>query len=87
MHQLNDTRFKAFHDISDYNSKYGKRIGQPFPKVYRNTDIPGTVRSKSFQKHGVDGDKFIDYNSETIKPSLTKGMVDFNKQFNHRESI
>ena len=26
VHQLNDTRFEAFHDISDYNSKFGKRI-------------------------------------------------------------
>ena len=26
VNQLNDTRFEAFHDISDYNSKFGKRI-------------------------------------------------------------
>ena len=44
VHPLNDTRFETFHDISDYNGKFGKRISQPFPRVTRNTDIPGTVK-------------------------------------------
>ena len=87
VHQLNDTRFEAFHNISDYNSKFGKRISQPFPRETRNTDIPGTVKNKNFQKNGVDYDIFIDYNLKSTKPSLTRGMVDFTKQFNHRESI
>lgn len=76
---LNENRFWAFKDISDWNSKYESQIGHPFLKAVRNTDIPGTKKNTKFQKNGPDHDIFIDCNPDVGKRSLTLGMVDMSK--------
>ena len=40
--QGNENRFQVIHDISEWNAKYGSKIGFSFAKGERNTDIPGT---------------------------------------------
>ena len=53
----------------------------------RNTDIPGTVKNKSLQKNGPDNDIFFDCNKEVGKKSLHLGMVELDRQFNHRDTF
>lgn len=84
---VNENRFKVIHDISDWNSKFQAKIAQPFSKGPRDTDIPGTVKNTNFQQNGRDYDIFIDCNTDVGKKSLTLGMVDLKKQFDHRSNL
>mmetsp|Transcript_2708 Transcript_2708/g.3716 ORF Transcript_2708/g.3716 Transcript_2708/m.3716 type:complete len:140 (-) Transcript_2708:718-1137(-) len=84
---LNESRFVPFKDISDWNGKYKSNIAQPWIMTKRETEIPGTVKNKSLQKNGPDFDMFIDCNPHVGKKSLHLGMVELDKQFNHRESL
>jgi hypothetical protein len=45
--QLDEKRFEVIHDISDWNTKYEAKIGQPFSCARRNTDIPGTIKNQN----------------------------------------
>ena len=83
----NENRFVPFKDIGDWNGKYQSRITQPFIMTERDTDIPGTVKNKNHQKNGPDNDMFIDCNPDVGKKSMHLGMVDFSRQFNHRDSL
>ena len=83
---LDPARFEIIHDLSELNGKFGSKIGQPFGRDKRNTDIPGTVKNENIQKNGPDNDVFVDVNSNAGKRSLTLGMVELSRQFNHRES-
>ena len=84
---LDEKRFIVLNDISDWNGKYEAKIAQPFARGMRNTDIPGTVKNPNTQKNGPDNDIFIDCNPHVGKRSLTLGMHDMKRQFNHRENL
>ena len=51
------------------------------------TEFPGSVQNASFQKNGPGADLCRDVNAEVIKPTLKTGMVNFKKQFDHRENL
>ena len=68
------------------DGKFGKSIAQPFRVEPRLTEFPGSVQNANIQKNGPGNDVFKDVNAEVNKPTLKTGMVDFEKQFNHREN-
>ena len=77
--QVNDRRFEPLYAISEWNGKYGSKITYNFSKLYRNTDIPGTVQPLDTKKDGPSHDIFIDCNPHLGKKSLHLGMVDMTR--------
>lgn len=82
--QGHEGRFEIIHDISEWNGKFGSRIGYTFQTTERNTDIPGTIRIKNTQRQGRDHDLFIDSNFEFVKDNLHTGNIKMDKFYNNR---